>query len=149
MGTYLGYKYALEIWYMWMRSRCLPRYYDIYFLLQRTSAHLGPHSSLSRAHSTHSTASSHSDLSLDSNYSHLAVHAMDDDFVRGKDSTQITRKTSRDSLLRRFLSANDISIKTSEHTHTMHIENPAEDIPSLQQQLALRYVPEIPPDNIR
>ena len=71
---------------------------------------------------------------------------MDNDFVRIKDSTQKVRKASRDSI-RRFLSANDISITANERV--MHIENPAEDIPSLQQQLALRYVPEIPPDNIR
>lgn len=101
---------------------------------------------MSRARSTHSTASSHSDLSLEYSYNHLPVHAMDDDFIRVKDSTQSVRKTSRDSI-RRFLSANDVSIATSEHV--MHIENPAQDIPSLQQQLALRYVPEIPPDNIR
>ena len=112
------------------------------FLLQRT----GPYPSMSRARSTHSTASSHSDLSLEYSYNHLPVHAMDDDFIRVKDSTQSVRKSSRDSI-RRFLSANDVSIASSEHV--MHIENPAEDIPSLQQQLALRYVPEIPPDNIR
>ena len=71
---------------------------------------------------------------------------MDDDFVHGKDSGQRVRKVSRDSI-RRFLSASDISITASERV--LHIESPAQDIPSLQQQLALRYVPEIPPDNIR
>lgn len=112
-------------------------------LLQRTSAHLSPYPSLSRTRSALSTGS---DLSLDSSYNHLPVCAMDDDFICVKDPTQSTRRVSRESI-RRFLSANDISITASEHE--MRIENPAHDIPSLQQQLALRYVPEIPPDNIR
>ena len=66
-------------------------------------------------------------------------------FIRGNE--QSIKRTSKESL-RRFLSANDISIKANEQV-LQHIENPAQDIPSLQQQLALRYVPEIPPYNLR
>lgn len=121
------------------------------FSLQRTSYLLGHHSFYNRALSSRST---YSDSSSDYVYDSLHPYrTLDDDYVRasvilGREASQRLRnskisKNSRDSI-RRYLSADDISYVPNDE----FIECPAQDISTLQQQLALHYVPEIPQDDI-
>ena len=129
-----------------VRNHYIYMYINFFSLpLQRTSACVCHHSPISRVLST----SSHSDSSSDYVYDHLQPYrTLDDDYVRAsRDPSVSVKKSSRESL-RRFLSANDISYKQVNSECLPHIESPAQDISSLQHQLAFLYAPEIQPDTI-